>query len=598
MDAVADPLIDEVVVMKSAQVGWTEIIGNIVGYYVDQDPASLLVVQPTLDMAEAWSKDRLAPMVRDSPRLAAKIADAKSRDSGNTVLHKKFAGGQLTIAGANSAASLASRPIRVVLADEVDRYPPSAGTEGDPLTLAYKRTNNFWNRRKLAGSTPTIAGASRIEAKFEESDKRRFFVPCPHCDHRQVLRWEQVRWQKTKSGDHRPGTAAYVCEDCGCLWDDAERWGAVRLGEWRATAPFKGIAGFHVWEAYSPWVKLADTVKAFLEARKSPETYKVWTNTALGETWVEKGEAPDWQRLYDRRETSMVLGTPPEWTGLLVASVDVQRGGGGRLEVDVWAFGPGRKRAFVEHVDIEGEIAGKVTWEKLDSVVAREWVTADGRRLKLHRCGVDSGDGENTMHVYAWCRRHPGFAMALKGRESLSAAQAIAGPVWVDVTIGGRKLRKGVRLWTIGTSMLKTELYGDLQLERPVDGADFPEGYVFLPMGTGDEWTKQLVAEQLVLTRNKRTGRTRREWQQTRPRNEALDNAIYARAIAISVGVDRWTEAKWEQLLGQRRSTPARAVPEAPREAGAQVPAETQQRSAATKINRLTGRARGSFLKR
>lgn len=597
MDAVADPANEEVVVMKSAQVGWTEIIGNIVGFFVDQDPASILVVQPTLDMAEAWSKDRLAPMVRDTPCLTAKIADAKSRDSGNTVLHKKFAGGQLTIAGANSPASLASRPIRVVLADEVGRYPVSAGTEGDPLALAYKRTNNFWNRRKLAGSTPGIAGVCRIEAKYLESDQRRFFVPCPHCGERQVLRWEQVRWEKGKGGTHRPETAHYVCEHNGCIWDDGDRGGAVRLGEWRATAPFKGIAGFHIWEAYSPWVKLADTVKAFLEAKKTPATYKVWTNTALGETWVEKGEAPDWQRLYDRRETGMTLGTPPAWAGLLIASCDLQRAGGGRIEVDVWAFGPGRRRALVEHIDIEGELSSAVTWAKLDTVVAREWVADDGRPMRLTKVGVDTGDGETTMYARAWCRRHSGLAMALKGRKSLEASQPISAPTWVDITVNGRKLAKGVKQWTIGTSMLKSELFGDLRLERPVDGDDYPDGYIFLPADTGDEWIKQLVAEQLITKRNKRTGRIAQEWQQTRPRNEALDNAIYARAIAISLGTDRWSDAKWATLVGgnaasKRRRAAAADVQTAQAEASSAAPART------AKFNAITGRARGSFLRR
>jgi len=294
----------------------------------------------------------------------------------------------------------------------------------------------------------------------------------------------------------------------------------------------------------------------------------------------------------------MALGTPPDWAAVLVASADVQRAGGGRIEIDVWAFGQGRRRALVEHVDVEGAIADPVTWAKVDSVVAREWVTADGRTMRLSRVGVDSGDGENTMHVYAWCRRHPGFAMALKGRQTLSAAQAIAGPTWVDVTIGGRKLRKGVRLWTVGTSMLKTELYGDLQLERPVDGEDFPDGYVFLPDGTGDEWIKQLVAEQLVVKRNKRTGRVRREWEQSRPRNEALDNAVYARAIAISLGVDRWSDAKWAQLLGSKapakRRAPERAADPSD---GTQADADAATPKAA-KINKLTGRARGSFLRR
>jgi phage terminase large subunit GpA-like protein len=193
----------------------------------------MLVVQPTVDMGEAWSKDRLAPMLRDSPALRGLVSEAKSRSSGNTLLHKVFAGGHLTIAGANSAASLASRPIRVVLFDEVDRYPPSAGTEGDPVTLGKKRSTTFWNRKSLLGSTPTISGKSRIEAAYEASDKRRYWVPCPHCGEFQTLKWAAVRWD----GDD-PATALMHCVGCGVGWTDAERYGAVRLGEWRAEAPF------------------------------------------------------------------------------------------------------------------------------------------------------------------------------------------------------------------------------------------------------------------------------------------------------------------------------------------------------------------------
>ena len=180
--------------MKSAQVGWTEILNNCIGFHVHQDPAPMLLVQPTLEMAEAWSKDRLAPMVRDTPALSEKIADPRSRDSGNTLLHKKFAGGHLTVAGANSPAGLASRPIRIVLFDEVDRYPASAGTEGDPISLGKKRTATFWNRKVLAGSTPTIKGSSRIEAGFDSGDQRFYQVPCPHCGEFQRLVWAQVQW--------------------------------------------------------------------------------------------------------------------------------------------------------------------------------------------------------------------------------------------------------------------------------------------------------------------------------------------------------------------------------------------------------------------
>lgn len=554
MDAPAEAANEEVVVMKSAQVGWTEILGNIVGYFIDQDAAPQMVLQPTLDMAEAWSKDRLAPMVRDTPRLTAKVSDVKGRASGNTVLHKSYPGGQLTIAGANSAASLASRPIRVVLADEVDRYPPSAGTEGDPLALAYKRTNNFWNRRKLAGSTPTLAGVSRIEAKFLESDQRRFFVPCPHCGERQVLRWERVHWEKAKDGSHRPETTAYACEACGALWDDAERWAACSRGEWRATAPFKGIAGFHVWEAYSPWVKLAATVRAFLEAKKSPETLKVWTNTALGETWQERGEAPDWERLYERRRQELKLGEVPDGAAVLTCGADVQRN---RIEADVWGWGAGMTSWLIDHRVFHGDPAGEAVWRELDAFLAEEWEAPDGRRMRVARTAIDTGDGYSTTSVYAWARRHPREVMAIKGVGRFDTAQPVSGPTWVDATIGGRKLRRGCQLWTVAVSVFKSETYAWLRLPPAVDGGEAPPGTINLPQGVDAEWIQQLVAEQLVKTRT-RAGTTRLEWQKTRERNEAIDMRVYARAASYALGLDRWPAAKWAKVLGIA-PTPVRA---------------------------------------
>ena len=221
MDAVNDPRTEMVVIMSSAQVGKTEIINNIIGYNVHLDPSPILLLQPTLEMAEAWSKDRFAPMLRDTYVLKGLVKDPRTRDSGNTLLHKRFPGGHITMAGANSPASLASRPIRLVLCDEVDRYPVSAGTEGDPVSLAKKRTTTFWNRKILLTSTPTIKGASRIESAFEQSDQRRFYVPCPQCGEKQTLKWQQVKWEQgdPKDGDekHKPETAAYICEHNGCI---------------------------------------------------------------------------------------------------------------------------------------------------------------------------------------------------------------------------------------------------------------------------------------------------------------------------------------------------------------------------------------------
>ena len=230
MDAISDPANRDVVVMAGAQVGKTEVILNVIGYHIAHDPSPILVVQPTLEMAQSFSKDRLSPMLRDTPQLRGKVKDPRSRDANNTTTHKVFPGGHISLVGSNSAAGLASRPIRVVLCDETDRYPASAGSEGDPIQLARKRSATFWNRKIVMVSTPTNKGASRIEASFEESDKRRFFVPCEDCGHEQTLKWSGVQWEKDK-----PETATYVCEECGSCWTDAARNRSVRKGQWQAT---------------------------------------------------------------------------------------------------------------------------------------------------------------------------------------------------------------------------------------------------------------------------------------------------------------------------------------------------------------------------
>lgn len=256
MDAISDPSVSEVVVMSSAQVGKTELLLNLIGYNIHQDPSPILLVQPTQEMAEAFSKDRLAPMLRDTPALQGKVADARSRDSNNTTRHKTFPGGHITMVGANSPAGLASRPIRDVFLDEVDRYPLSAGKEGDPVDLARKRTTTFWNRKVIMVSTPVTKGASIIEEAYQASDQRRYYVPCPECEHEQILLWEGVHWPHTvdEKGKkiYRPEEAEYACENCGVLWNDNARHKAVKAGRWVAERPDIPIAGFWINALYSP----------------------------------------------------------------------------------------------------------------------------------------------------------------------------------------------------------------------------------------------------------------------------------------------------------------------------------------------------------
>lgn len=557
--------------MSSAQVGKTQALLCALGYYIDQDPSPILMVLPTVDDAKDFSKERLAASIRATPRLRGKIATAKSRDQGNTQLHKEFPGGNITLAGANAPSRLASRPKRIVFCDEVDRYPPSAGTEGDPVTLAVKRTNTFWNRKVVLTSTPGTAGVSRIEQAFNEGDQRRFWVRCPHCDHEQTLRWEQVRWDKAEDGSHKPETAGYLCEadGCGTVWTDAERWGAVRKGRWIAGAEFRGVASFHLSELYSTFVELAKTVRDFLDAKGNHERLKVWTNTALGEPWAERGDAPDWQRLYERRSKELRLGTVPEWAGILTAGADVQRN---RIEVDVWAWGPGLESALVDHIVIAGDPGTAAPWKELDDLLGQEWETDSGRQLRLARLAIDTGDGYSTTQVYAWARRHPRMVMAVKGEGRFDSSQPVSGPTWVDATINGRKLKRGVQLWRVAVSVFKSETYAWLRLDQPLDGQAYPAGYLHLPDGTTDEWIKQLVAEQLVTVKN-RAGFGRLEWQKIRDRNEAIDMRVYARAAAFALGLDRWSERQWQNARGdysaptqvkqQPSSTPPQAQPRA-----------------------------------
>lgn len=535
MDAVSDARVETVVVMSSAQVGKTEIELNTVGFHVHHDPAPILVLHPTLEMAEAWSKDRLAPMVRDSPALTGKIADARARDTGNTLLHKTFAGGHITMAGANSPASLASRPIRIVLYDEVDRYPPSAGTEGDPVNLARKRTTTFWNRKLVLVSTPTIAGKSRIEKAFETSDKRYFHVPCPHCGHMQRLMWSRVRFE-----NRNPDTASYQCEadDCGTLWTDAERWAAIRWGRWVATAPFRGIAGFHLSELYSPWRRLSETVADFLEAKDGgAEQLKTWINTALGEVWRDKGEAPEWERLKDRRRP-LRKGIVPAGGLALTVGIDTQDD---RLEAYVWAWGRKLWSWLVDRQILAGDPAGEQVWKDLDTYLGQGFPTEAGTELRILRGMIDSG-GHHTHTVYDWARRQGGWIVAGKGSSNF-AAPPLGVPTAVEIRRDGKRSKGKGRLWPYGGHGIKLEFYGWLRQPTPADGEDYPRGWVFLPEWADDEILQQLVAEQLLTNK-----RGRPEWQKLRDRNEGLDCRVLARAAAHLEGIDRWTDAHWDEL--------------------------------------------------
>jgi len=520
MDAVNDPNVEIVVVMSSAQVGKTEIINNIVGYYIHQDPAPMLVVQPTEKLGESWSTDRLAPMLRDTEVLSNLVKDPRSRDSGNKILYKRFPGGHITIAGSNSPSSLASRPVRIVLCDEVDRYPASAGSEGDPVNLAKKRATTFWNRKIVLTSTPTIKDLSRIEAAYLQSDQRRYYVACPSCGEYQTLKWGQIRWNKEdkenkenkKDKTDKPETAHYVCEANGCVLVDTDKRAMLENGEWRAensNPNNHNMVGFHLNELYSPWVSWSRIVAEFLKAKLLPETLKTWVNTTLGETWEEQGETIDEGSLLARKENwGNVL---PAGVVIVTAGVDVQND---RLEVEIVGFGVGQESWSLDYKIIHGDPAREEVWKDLDAILERPIKHASGINMRIACTCIDSG-GHHTQEVYAYCKKRQ-----LRRIFAVKGSSVTGKPIASRPTIANRMR---VKLFAVGTDTAKEMIYSRLRITEP--GA----GYCHFPANRDEQYFKQLTAEKLVTRYHK--GFPVRKWEKpSGSRNEALDCRVYALA--------------------------------------------------------------------
>jgi phage terminase large subunit GpA-like protein len=525
MLAVTDPTVHTITVKACTQLLKTELINNIVGYFIDQDPSPILQIQPDLKMAESWSKDRLAPMLRDTPVLRGKVKDARIRDSNNTILHKQFPGGHITMAGSNSPADLASRPIKITLADEIDKYNASAGKEGDPISIAEERAATFWNRKHIRVCSPTIKGASRIEESYEQSDKRRYFVPCPHCQHEQHLVWSQVKWQKGSDGEHLPETAAYSCIECGSLWSEAERLAAIQKGRWVATASFKGHAGFHVNKIASPWEHLSVMVEKFLKALKKPEQMKVFVNTQLAEEWEEEhGELIEEKWLMERRENWGNLA--PEAVVFVTAGVDVQDN---RLEVEIFGWGVGEEKWSLEYRTFYGSPGEPEVWRELDILLQKPIETQAGYALNISCTCIDSG-GHHSQSVYDFCKsRLARKVFAIKG------ASTPGKPIF---TKPSTKNKGKVLLYSLGVDTAKERIYSRLKITEP------GENYCHFPMNRDEEYFRMLVAEKAVVRIH--DGRPCVSWElrESGRRNEVLDLHVYGlAALYISnVNLERWAE--------------------------------------------------------
>ncbi len=545
--------VQRVVMMFAAQTGKTEAGSNWLGYVIDHAPGPMLCVQPTVEMAKRLSKQRLESMITETPCLAAKIAPARARDSGNTMFSKEFSGGIMLLTGANSATGLRSAPCRYLFCDEVDGFPADVDGEGDPVSLAERRTTTFARRKILLTSTPTVKDFSRIEAEYQRSDQRRFYVPCPSCGAMEWLKWGQLKW-----ADGQPETARYQCEHCGERFEEMHKPAMLRGGEWRATAPSNGrTAGFHLSGLYSPlgWCSWEQLVDDFLRAKGDAPALKSFVNTRLAETWEEDYAAKVSADGLLARRLDYKPGTCPAGVVLLTGGVDVQDN---RLAVSVWGWGEGETGWLVWHQELMGDPTQTEVWEQLDHVLATEWETEGGKHLKLAQVAVDSG-GHCTHEVYRYVRdRGSRGVVAIKG-SSRRNSPAVGKGSKVDVNWRGKVIKRGVTLYQLGTDTIKTTLFGRLRHNETTGGLNFG-------LAADDEYYRQLTSERQALRYHR--GFPIREWvKKAGDRNEALDCAVYGYAAMLIYGRRMNKATMWEQLrvqLEEGKKAPLRSRKQQP----------------------------------
>ncbi len=531
--------IQRVVMMFAAQTGKTEAGSNWLGYVIDHAPGPMLCVQPTVEMAKRLSKQRLESMITDTPCLAAKIAPARARDSGNTMFSKEFSGGIMLLTGANSATGLRSAPCRYLFADEVDAFPSDVDGEGDPVALAERRTTTFARRKILLTSTPTVKDFSRIEAEYLRSDQRRFYVPCPSCGGMQWLQWPRLKWDAK-----RPGDVRYQCEHCGERFEENHKPAMLAAGEWRATAPSDGrTAGFQLSGLYSPlgWCSWEQLVDDFLRAKSDAPALKAFVNTRLAETWEEDYAAAVSADGLMTKRLAYESGTCPDGVVLLTCGVDVQDN---RLAVSVWGWGEGETGWLIWHQELMGDPTQVEVWGQLDQVLVTEWTTAAGNALKVSQVAVDSG-GHCTHEVYRYVRdRVRQNVVAIKG-SSRRNSPAVGKGSKVDVSWQGRVLKRGVTLYQLGTDTIKTTLFGRLR-HNEAGGV----GTLHFGMAADEEYFRQLTSERQALRYHR--GFPIREWvKKAGDRNEALDCVVYAYAAMLLFSRRMNKATMWQQLADQ-----------------------------------------------
>lgn len=549
LQTINQPRYHEHVWMIASQLFKTESINSAIGYFMDVEPCGIMVVYPTLDRAKDYSKKKLARMIASTKVLRPKVRAARSRDSGNTVLSKEFAGGDIILCGSNSPASLRSASRRVVIQDEIDSYEQSAGTEGDPCALADTRAENFSNAVLIKASTPTVKGFSKIEKLYDDSTKHRYHVPCPKCQTKQVLTWANVKWPENK-----PEDAFYQCanHDCGHHWTDADRIRAIYKGEWIAENPNHRRLGAQMSGLYR-LIGLKNTYRSYLHEfaetfldrkAKGPESLKAWINTFLAESYEEEAlhiNADDIAGRADNYEPT----TLPKGVLILTAGVDVQKN---RIECEIKGWGTDEEAWGIKHAILDGDTAKDDIWGDLDAFLSQTFTREDGVKLNVARAFVDMG--YRSTEVVKFCANR--ISRGIYPCRGINRVGLNVPPLLPAKPSRNNKAK--IPHWNVGVTVAKTALYDRFQLPPPGPRTmHFPVGH-----GYQNDYFKQLTAEKR---------RTRFAFGQpyfifekdnNNVRNEALDLNVYAFAALHSL-----FPINWRKLTENLAAQATQQIPEA-----------------------------------
>lgn len=507
---ISNPTRQKIVLMWGSQLGKSEIINNAIGYFIDAEPSTILFLLPSEDLAEDYSKRRLAPMFRDCPSLKSKIHDDK--DASNTILIKNYDGGSLNLVGSNSPSKLASKPIRVLLVDEVDRC--LSTKEGSALKLAEKRTITFNERKIIEVSSPTLKGASQIEADFLAGDQRYFYVDCPHCGFSQTLKFENIIFEWDEQGVGLPHTARYRCCECGTLLSEQEKNAMVKAGKWIAKNPTSQVASFYLNAVYSAFFTMSDIVHDFLDSRNDQSKMQVFINTIKAECFEPPSIKLDDEALAARRE-SYEGHTLPTGVQFITAGVDVQDD---RIELNITGWGAGYEGWHIAHIVIAGNPRTNEPWQRLYTELKASFHRAnqDGTAsvLKIAVALIDSGFLAERVYEFCLLERH---FIATKGASETHSKKEFISKI--------KQIVKGVNFISIGTYEGKCEWFKLLGIKEPGIGFQhFNQTY-------SDTFFKQLKAEQLLKLKNKQ-GYEALRWQKVADRNEAIDLCVLCLAGA------------------------------------------------------------------